>query len=121
MEGGAAEVGSGGLDEVRRGAPVAALGDGYRRPEPEATVLHQSVRGHLSTFLAEAADRGGLPRFVVKDFTRYLECGVLAHGFARLACKSCGDEVLVPFSCKTRGVCPSCNARPTTVQDTRMY
>jgi hypothetical protein len=119
MEGGAAEVGSGGLDEVRRGAAVAALGDGYRRREPEATVLHQSVRVHLSTFLAEAADRGGLPRFVVKDFTRYLECGVLGHGFARLACKSCSDEVLVPFSCKTRGVCPSCNAR--RAQDTAIH
>jgi hypothetical protein len=75
MAGGAAEVGSEGLEEVWRRAPVAALGHGYRRRQPEATVLHQSVRGHLSSFLAEAAERGGLPRFVARDFTRYLECG----------------------------------------------
>src|SRR5262249_50123866 len=29
------------------------------------------------------------------------------HGFARLACLTCRAEVLVPFSCKSRGVCPS--------------
>ncbi len=44
---------------------------------------------------------------------------MLAHGLARLACKSCRDEVLVPFSCKTRGVCPSCNAR--RAQDTAIH
>ena len=61
--------------------------------------------------LASTVDRGGLPRFVERDFTRYRECGVLAHGFARLACAGCHAEVLVSFSCKSRGVCPSCNAR----------
>jgi Transposase zinc-binding domain/Putative transposase len=90
-----------------------SLGAVEHRRDVEATALHQAVRGHLSSFLAEAeaADRGGLPRFVEGDFARYLACGVLAHGFARLACASCRCEVLVPFSCKTRGVCPSCNAR----------
>ncbi len=24
---------------------------------------------------------------------------------------SCGDDLLLAFSCKRRGVCPSCNAR----------
>jgi hypothetical protein len=77
--------------------PVASRNEEFER-WPRGKATHR----HLPTFLAEAADRGGLPRFVVKDFTRYLECGVLAQGFARLACKSCRDEVLVPFSCKTR-------------------
>jgi len=36
---------------------------------------------------------------------------VLAHGFARVRCESCKDELLVAFSCKGRGVCPSCNAK----------
>ncbi|RKH53099.1 hypothetical protein D7Y23_04375 [Corallococcus sp. AB050B] len=35
----------------------------------------------------------GLPRYVERDFARYLEGGVL-----------------IAFSCKGRGVCPSCNA-----------
>ncbi|MCY1014515.1 transposase zinc-binding domain-containing protein [Pyxidicoccus sp. MSG2] len=33
------------------------------------------------------------------------------HGFARVRCESCKDELLVAFSCKGRGVCPSCNAK----------
>ena len=81
------------------------------RRDVEGTVLHQAVRGHLASFLAETAERGGLPRFVERDFARYLACGVPSYGFARLACAACRSEVLVPFSCKSRGVCPSCNAR----------
>ena len=50
-------------------------------------------------------------KYVERDFTRYLECGVLAHGFARVLCESCKDELLGAFSCKGRGVCPSCNAK----------
>jgi hypothetical protein len=44
----------------------------------------------------------------------YLECGVLAFGFTRVVCDSCKDELLVAFSCKRRGVCPSCTARRAT-------
>ena len=74
-------------------------------------MLHEVVREHLSTFLLECAQEGGLPRFVEKDFTAYLECGVLAHGFSRVVWCDCKDEFLVAYSCKCRGVCPSCNAR----------
>ncbi len=88
-----------------------ALGAVHHRRNVEGTVLHQVVRDHLASFLVQAADRGGLPRFVERDFSRYLGCGVLAHGFARLACAACRSEVLVPFSCKSRGARPSCNAR----------
>jgi hypothetical protein len=35
----------------------------------------------------------------------------LAHGFARARCPDCGHDFLVAFSCKGRGLCPSCNAR----------
>ena len=36
---------------------------------------------------------------------------MLAHGFARVRCEICKDELLVAFSCTGRGVCPSCNAK----------
>jgi hypothetical protein len=49
--------------------------------------------------LAEASEVGrGLPRYVERDFARYVGCGVLAHGFARVRCESCKDELLVAFS-----------------------
>jgi hypothetical protein len=41
----------------------------------------------------------------------HLKCGVHAPGFARAACNTCGDELLLPFSCKLRGICPCCNTR----------
>ncbi len=75
-------------------------------------MLYEAVRDNLATLLAEAGEVGrGLPRYVERDFARYLECGVLARGFARVRCESCKDELLVAFSCKGRGVCPSCNAK----------
>ena len=40
-----------------------------------------------------------------------LQCGILAHGFLRLGCDTCPKELLLPFSCKRRGFCPSCAAR----------
>jgi Putative transposase/Transposase zinc-binding domain len=91
---------------------VGDYGWEYRRRRPEGTVLYEAVRDNLATLLEEASEVGrGLPRYVERDFTRYLECGVLAHGFARVRCESCKDELLVAFSCKGRGVCPSCNAK----------
>ncbi len=49
--------------------------------------------------------------YVRKAFEKYLECGIFAHGFARARCNDCGHDFLVAFSCKGRGVCPSCNTR----------
>ncbi len=103
------------MGEGRVGTPGGACPAGggvYRRRQTEGTLLYRSVQENLATFREEAAEVGrGLPRHVVRDFTRYLECGVLAHGFARVWCGTCRDDLLVAFSCKGRGVCPSCNAR----------
>jgi hypothetical protein len=95
-------------------AQPRADGSAYRRREPESTLLHATVRAHLKTFLTQVeqrSDGAGLPRFVVSEFERYLSCGILANGFARVRCASCGDEMLVAFSCKGRGFCPSCTTR----------
>jgi len=63
-------------------ASANAAGSGYRRREPERTLLHATVREHWKTFLAGMEERGGasLPRFVVGEFERYLACGMLANG-----------------------------------------
>ena len=42
---------------------------------------------------------------------RYLDCGDLHFGFARVKCKDCGHEYLLPFSCKRRHFCPSCHQK----------
>ena len=85
------------------GVPAQAAG---------GTVLYKAVSENLATLHVEAGELGrGLPRYVEQDFAKYLECGVLARGFARVRCESCKDELLVAFSCKGRGVCPSCNSK----------
>jgi len=74
------------------------------------------VHGHLETLLDEARRRNdegyGYPRFVEHEFRRYLDCGLLARGFARLRCPECGFERLVAFSCKGR-ICPPAIGRST--------
>ena len=42
---------------------------------------------------------------------RFLDCGLLEHGFARVRCAECRAEFLVAFRCKGRHFCPSCHAR----------
>jgi ribosomal protein S27E len=81
---------------------------------PTTSVLYGVVRGHLPALLAAVdaeTDGSRLPGFVVNEFRKFLRCGVLAHGFARVRCRDCAYERLVPFSCKGRAVCPSCGGR----------
>jgi hypothetical protein len=54
----------------------------------------------------------GYWRSFVKDVIyKYLECGDLHFGFARVKCSDCKHEYLLPFSCKCRHFCPSCHQR----------
>ena len=88
---------------------------GYARRQPETTVLYGVVRDHLATLLDQArarSDHGfGYPRFVEREFEKFLRCGLLCRGFVRVRCAGCTDERWVAFSCKTRGFCPSCTGR----------
>ena len=90
----------------------------YHGRQPERTLLHHVVQDHLATWLALHDDGcgGHAPALTEREFRRYLECGILAHGFARARCPDCGHDFLVAYSCPTRisfghkgrGVCPSC-------------
>jgi hypothetical protein len=57
---------------------------GYTRRQPETTVLYGIVRDHLPTLLDHARDRSehgcGYPRFVAREFEKFLACGLLCHG-----------------------------------------
>ena len=89
----------------------------YVPRSPTTGVLYGVVRGHWNDFAAtvrERTDGVGLPAFVVGEFRKFLRCGVLAHGFARIRCGDCDFERLLPFSCKGRGFCPSCGGRRMT-------
>ena len=83
----------------------------HRPRDPCATALYTLVLEQRATFASVAREAGGVPSFVDESLERFLRCGVLAHGFARFGCASCGHDHLVPLSCKTRGLCPSCGGR----------
>ena len=78
--------------------------------ECDAAVL---VRQHLAGFLEHCEERGQgpLPDFVTAELEGFAACGDFEKGFVRTACRRCGDELRVPFSCKSRGFCPSCMGR----------
>jgi hypothetical protein len=86
---------AGGIFERTSGAAGQPLRGGYQRREPEQTVLHELVSRHAQTMLAELrdADGRGLPRYVERELAEYLRCGILAHGFARVRCTTCHEEI----------------------------
>lgn len=54
----------------------------------------------------------GFYRPVVSLIVRkYLECGDLHQGFARVRCPDCHHEYLLSFSCRGWYFCPSCHAK----------
>ena len=87
----------------------------HGRRRPENTTPYHIVQQHLQTYLALARehewDGQRVPAYVGREFRQYPECGILAYGFARAGCGACGHDFPVAFSCKGRGLCPSCNAR----------
>lgn len=84
----------------------------YEERDAQASLLRRLVDTHLEVFLADAADRGHpLPSFVERTLREFLRCGIAEYGFVRVHCDGCGQDRVVPFSCKRRGVCVSCAGR----------
>ena len=55
---------------------------------------------------------GGIHRQVERYvLDRFIDCGDLHKGFARIYCDECGHDYLLAFSCKTRYFCPSCHQK----------
>ncbi len=86
----------------------------YKRHEPEQTILYKVLEEHAQTFfdaIARDSDRKALPDYIRREFDKFLACGILSEGFVRLKCDNCIHSIIVPFSCKCRGFCPSCAGR----------
>ena len=83
----------------------------WRPRRPSGTALHAAFREGFPGVLAEAEARAGMPPRVRAEVARYLGCGDVRRGFVQVRCAGCRSSSLVAFSCKQRGLCPSCGAR----------
>ena len=84
----------------------------YERRRPERTPLYKVVAEHLEGWLENrSVAEQPVSAHVERELRSYLTCGILCFGFGRARCASCGQGFVVAFSCKGRGVCPSCNGR----------
>ncbi len=88
----------------------------YRPRKPHLTPLYQCVQDHYETleqlWPERFENRYGFWRPYLKEvMIRYLECGDLDNGFARIRCDECGTERALAFSCKRRYMCPSCHQK----------
>ena len=96
--------------------PQAKPGSFYRPRDHEASPFFQVVREYFDEFekvYAERYQKGyGYWRPVVRtSIDKFVKCGDLKEGFARVRCPDCGKEFWVAFSCRQRGACPSCDQK----------
>ncbi len=88
----------------------------YKPRNPQVTDYYRCVEDHLETFLQVYEERferiyGFFRPYVQNVICRYLDCGDLRNGFARVKCNECNNEYLLAFSCKRRHFCPSCHQK----------
>jgi hypothetical protein len=85
----------------RRGGAPTGL---YRPRRPQASPLYRLLEGHFDAFCTvydeRFSRRWGYWRPVVAEVVeKFLACGILTRGFARVRCGSCKHEFLLAFSC----------------------
>jgi len=88
----------------------------YRPRRPRQSPLWQCLSGHFDAFLDAYEERyqpryGFLRPIIPEGVSKFLDCGDLEHGFARVRCDHCKHEYLLAFSCKGRWFCPSCHQK----------
>jgi hypothetical protein len=96
---------------------VQCLPQGVYRPRnAQASPLFRLVEDHfdeLERVWDERYEREhGFWRPVVRQAVeQFLDCGDLKCGFARLWCPTCRKDLLLPWSCRRRCLCPSCHQK----------
>jgi hypothetical protein len=92
----------------------------YRPRNPRASSLYQLLDTHFETLKRLWEERfeqryGFWRPFWDPAVFSYMDCGLFESGFARVVCPECRFEFLVAFSCKGRGLCPSCGAKRAAI------
>ncbi len=102
--------------------PPAAPGSGpnrsprlYRPRNPFASPLYRLLCSRFEDFKHAyeelyACDYGPWRGTVDTVVRKFLACGDLRCGMARLHCRECKNDYFIGFSCKSHRFCPSCHA-----------
>jgi transposase-like protein len=88
----------------------------YRPRKPQLSPLWKCLCRHFYDFVQAYPETyekkyGFLKPAVEEVVDKYLDCGDLSKGFARLHCDKCNKDYLLAFSCKGRWFCPSCHQK----------
>jgi len=110
-------------------APTPTVAPRRYRPRSHTNDLQEIVEDHLEEMVRVwdkrfASNHGPLHPRVRDLLERSVRCGNPHFGFLRLRCvnEECDakGEKIVPFSCKSRGVCPSCGQKRAIAWAERM-
>jgi hypothetical protein len=106
------------------GTPASGI---YHPRNVKASPLYGLVEDHFDRFAdlydEQFAPTHGYWRPVIRTVAeKFLDCGDLRHGFARIRCENpdCRHEMLLAFSCRGRYFCPSCHAKRVALFSTRL-
>lgn len=100
-------------------APSCRETPGYRTRNPGGSPLVRIVLNTLQEFEQWPKNPiDSLPRphpGVITALEKFVECGVARYGVVRFRCPECGKDMFMAFSCKRRGLCPSCDAKRSAI------
>ena len=90
--------------------------DDYVPRSPRKNQYYRCIEAHFEELEGVWEERyqkncGFWRPYVMDVIYKYLDCGDLHFGFARVKCNDCNEEYLLPFSCKRRYFCPSCHQK----------
>ena len=88
----------------------------YRPRRPRESPLFRLVEQHIDELLRVWSQRfarthGPLRPVVERVLREFLTCGLAEGGFARAWCSTCRKSYLIPYSCRGRSFCPSCEKK----------
>lgn len=88
----------------------------YERRNPTESHYYRCIEANFEELERAWDDRykrryGYWRPYIMDVIYRYLDCGDLHFGSARVRCKDCGHEYLLAYSCKRRHFCPSCHQK----------
>ena len=89
--------------------PTARADRGRRRCTGCSTDTSDS--SNWSTTNATRSDTAFWRPVIARTVEKFLACGDLRAGFARVRCPRCRHEFFVAFSCRRRCLCPICHQK----------